>query len=127
MICVNFMERSFPTIRYIYIYFGFLGAIMKGEPIIIYCFKEKKHNYYTMRLIAMIRKAGGVTSHHFIFFCPTTDCHFSCDVHRSNHRSYKNGESLPSYASSATSVSDRHSLLLWSEKVSIIGHALHFW
>ena len=40
---------------------------MKGEPFIIYCFKEKKHNY-TMSLIAMIRKAGGVTSNHFIFF-----------------------------------------------------------
>ena len=99
---------------------------MKGKPFIIYCFKEKKHNY-TMSLIPMIRKAGGVTSNHFIFFCPTTDCYFSCDVHRSNRRSYKNGESLPSYTSSATSVSDRHSLLLWSEKVSIIGHALHFW
>ena len=34
---------------------------MKVEPFIIYCFKEKKHNY-TMSLIAMIRKAEGVTS-----------------------------------------------------------------
>ena len=67
--------------------------------------------------------------HHAILFLsfPTIDCYFSCDVRRSNYRCYKNGESLPSYASSATSVSDRHSLLLRSEKVSIIGHALHFW
>ena len=40
---------------------------MKGEPFIIYCFKEKKHNY-TMSLITMIRKAESVTSHHLIFF-----------------------------------------------------------
>ena len=40
---------------------------MKVEPFIIYCFKEKKHNY-TMSLIAMIRKAEGVTSQHLIFF-----------------------------------------------------------
>ena len=66
--------------------------------------------------------------HHTIFFLsyPTIDYYFSCDVRRSNYCSYKHGESLPSYASSATSVSDRHSLLLRSEKVRIIGHALHF-
>ena len=40
---------------------------MKVEPFIIYCFKEKKHNY-TMSLITMIRKAENVTSHHLIFF-----------------------------------------------------------
>ena len=40
---------------------------MRVEPFIIYCFKEKKHNY-TMSLIAMIRKAEGVTSQHLIFF-----------------------------------------------------------
>ena len=40
---------------------------MKVEPFIIYFFKEKKHNY-TMSLIAMIRKAEGVTSHRLIFF-----------------------------------------------------------
>ena len=63
--------------------------------------------------------------HHTISFLsyPNTDCCFSCDVRRSNNCSHKKAESLPGYTSSSTSASDRHSLLLWSEKVSIIRHA----